>query len=173
MLAKSSSPITRGISLRLATDLGYGDSFGGTTTFPFYKNFYAGGFGSVRGYETNTLGPRSTPSPADPFNEPDPIGGNISMVFNAEVIFPLPFIEDQRQMKSVLFFDAGNVFNNNCLQVSSICRDLDDGELRYSAGFAMTWITGFAPLSFAISVPINEKPGDESESFQFELGKTL
>jgi len=166
-------PLTRALTLRLATDIGYGGSFGGTETYPFYKNFYAGGFGSVRGYETNTLGPRSTPSPADPFNDPDPIGGNVSIGFNAEIIFPLPFIEDQRQMKSLFFVDGGNVFNTNCLQVSTVCRDIDDGELRYTAGFAMTWITGFAPLSFSISVPLNEKDGDETESFQFELGKTL
>ena len=54
-----------------------------------------------------------------------------------------------------------------------VCLDLEDGELRYSAGLAVTWITGFAPISFAISVPINEKNGDESEAFQFELGKTF
>tara|TARA_R110002073_G_scaffold27872_13_gene89250 strand:+ start:538 stop:2862 length:2325 start_codon:yes stop_codon:yes gene_type:complete len=166
-------PLTRALTLRLATDIGYGDSFGGTETYPFYKNFYAGGFGSVRGYETNTLGPRSTPSPADPFNDPDPIGGNVAIGFNAEIIFPLPFVEDQRQMKSVFFVDGGNVFNTNCLQISTVCRDIDDGELRYTAGFAMTWITGFAPLSFSISIPLNEKDGDETESFQFELGKTL
>ena len=166
-------PLTRAFTLRLATDLGYGDSFGGTKTYPFYKNFYAGGFGSVRGYETNTLGPRSTSSPSDPFNDPDPIGGNVAIGFNAEIIFPLPFIEDQRQMKSLFFIDGGNVFNTNCLEVSTVCRDISDGELRYTAGFAMTWITGFAPISFSLSVPLNEKDGDETESFQFELGKTL
>lgn len=166
-------PLTRALTLRLGTDLGYGDSFGDTKTYPFYKNFYSGGFGTVRGYENNTLGPRTTPSPADPFNDPDPIGGNVSISFNAEIIFPLPFIEDQRQLKSVFFIDGGNVFNTNCLEVSTICRDIDDGELRYTAGFAMTWITGFAPISFALSVPLNEKDGDETESFQFELGKTL
>ena len=91
----------------------------------------------------------------------------------AEVIFPLPFIEDQRQLKSVLFFDAGNVFNTNSLEISNICKDLDNGELRYSAGFAVTWITGFAPISFSIAYPMNEKPGDDAKVFQFELGKTL
>jgi outer membrane protein insertion porin family len=89
------------------------------------------------------------------------------------VLFPLPFIEDQSQMRSVFFVDAGNVFNTNCPQVSVYCLDLEDGELRYSAGIAITWITGFAPISFALSVPINEKDGDESEAFQFELGKTF
>jgi outer membrane protein insertion porin family len=164
-------PLFRGLKLRLATHLGYGDSYGDTTTFPFYKNFYSGGFGSVRGYESNTLGPRSTPSPLDRYNEPDPIGGNVLLNFNAEILFPLPFIEDQRQMKSVFFVDGGNVFNTNCLEISKICQGVSDGELRYTAGFAITWITGFAPLSFSISVPINEKDGDEQESFQFELGR--
>ena len=164
-------PLFRGLKLRLATHLGYGDSYGDTNTFPFYKNFYSGGFGSVRGYESNTLGPRSTPSPLDRFNDPDPIGGNVLVNFNAEILFPLPFIEDQRQMKSVFFVDGGNVFNTNCLEISKICKGVSDGELRYTAGFAITWITGFAPLSFSISVPINKKAGDEQESFQFELGR--
>ena len=166
-------PLTRALTLRFSTRLGYGDSYGDTETFPFYKNFYAGGFGSVRGYESNSLGPRSTPNPNDTFAEPDPIGGNVLATFNAEIIFPLPFVEDQRQMKSVLFVDGGNVFNSNCLEVSVICTDPQDGELRYTAGFALTWITGFAPLSFSISVPLNQKDGDENESFQFELGKTM
>jgi len=166
-------PITKKFTLRLATELGYGDSFGDTETFPFYKNFYSGGFGSVRGYRVNTLGPRSTPSPNNMNARRAPIGGNVLMTFNAEILFPLPFIEDQRQMKSVFFVDGGNVFNTNCLEISAICTDLDDGELRYTAGFAMTWITGFAPISFSLSVPLNEKEGDDGESFQFELGKTL
>ncbi len=166
-------PVFDPFVLRLRTDIGYGDAYGGTDTFPFYKHFFAGGMGSVRGYEANTLGPRSTPSPQDRFNDPDPIGGNVLIEMSAELIFPLPFIEDQSQLRSVFFVDAGNVFNTNCPDVSIYCLDLDDGELRYSAGFAVTWITGFAPISFALSFPLNEKDGDESESFQFELGRTF
>ena len=159
--------------LRLRTDLGYGGTYGDTQTFPFYKHFFAGGMGSVRGFDGNSLGPRSTPSPQDRFNDPDPIGGNVLIEMSAEILFPLPFVDDQTQMRSVLFFDAGNVFNTNCPQVSVYCLDIDEGELRYSAGIAFTWITGFAPLSFSLSFPINEKEGDEKESFQFELGKSF
>jgi outer membrane protein insertion porin family len=166
-------PLFNPFVLRLRTNLGYGEAYGGTDNFPFYKHFFAGGMGSVRGYESNTLGPRSTPSPQDRFNDPDPIGGNVLVELSAEVLFPLPFIEDQSQLKSAFFFDAGNVFNTNCPDVSVYCLAPSDGELRYSAGVAVTWITGFAPISFALSFPINEKPGDESESFQFELGKTF
>ena len=166
-------PIFNPFVLRLRANLGYGEAYGGTENFPFYKHFFGGGMGSVRGYESNSLGPRSTPSPQDQYNDPDPIGGNVLVELSAEVLFPLPFIEDQSQLKSVLFFDAGNVFNTNCPDVSVYCLDLDEGELRYSAGIAVTWITGFAPISFALAFPINDKQGDESESFQFELGKTF
>lgn len=166
-------PLFNPFTLRLRTNLGYGDTYGDTETFPFYKHFFAGGMGSVRGYEPNTLGPRSTPSPQAQFNDPDPIGGNVLVELSAELIFPLPFLEEQSQIRSVLFFDAGNVFNTNCADASIYCLDLSEGELRYSAGLAVTWITGFAPISFALAVPLNEKPGDESESFQFELGRTF
>ena len=166
-------PLFNPFVLRLRANLGYGEAYGGTENFPFYKHFFGGGMGSVRGYESNSLGPRSTPSPQDQYNDPDPIGGNVLVELSAEVLFPLPFIEDQSQLKSVLFFDAGNVFNTNCPDVSVYCLDLDEGELRYSAGIAVTWITGFAPISFALAFPVNDKEGDESESFQFELGKTF
>lgn len=167
-------PLTRHLTLRLKADLGYGDAYGDTDTFPFYKHYFAGGFGSVRGYERSSLGPRETPSPRDQFaREPNPIGGNVLVAGTAEILFPLPFIEDQRQLKSVFFLDGGNVFNTNCPKISTLCHGLDEGELRYTAGIAVTWITGFAPISFSFGVPLNEKPGDEEESFQFELGRTF
>jgi len=166
-------PLHRLFTLRFRTDLGYGDSFGSTEVYPFYKNFFAGGTGSVRGFENNTLGPRTTPSPLDTFGEPDPIGGNVLIEASAEILFPLPFIKDQRQIKSAFFLDAGNVFNTDCLDISAICLAPSEGELRYSFGLAITWITGFAPISFALAVPLNEKDGDETEFFQFELGRTF
>ena len=166
-------PLTRLFTLRLRTDLGYGGTFGGTETFPFYKHFYSGGMGSVRGYESNTLGPRTTRSPNDQFGEPDPVGGNVLIEGSAEVLFPLPFVEDQRSLKAAMFVDAGNVFNTNCPDISTYCLDLSEGELRYSAGVSITWITGFAPISFAIAYPFNRRDGDESEVFQFELGRTF
>ncbi|MAI42144.1 MAG: outer membrane protein assembly factor BamA [Gammaproteobacteria bacterium] len=166
-------PLSRLFTLRLRADLGYGEAYGDTNVFPFYKHFYTGGMGSVRGYENNTLGPRGTPSPLDTYARFDPIGGNVLVETSAEILFPLPFVKDQQQIKSALFIDAGNVFNTNCAPISVICNGIDDGELRYSAGVAVTWITGFAPLSFALSFPFNEKSGDESEAFQFEIGRTF
>ncbi len=166
-------PLNRLFTLRLRTDLGYGGTFGSTSTFPFYKNFFAGGLGSVRGFKRNSLGPQSTPSSNDPFRQIDPIGGNVLVEGTAEILFPLPFVEDQRSMKSAFFFDMGNVYNSDCQEFSSICADLDFGDLRYAAGLSVTWITGFAPITFSLSVPINDKPGDDTEAFQFELGRTF
>ena len=166
-------PLTRQLTLRLRTDLGYGGTYGSTETYPFYKHFYSGGMGSVRGYESNTLGPRTTRSPNDQFGEPDPVGGNVLIEGSAEILFPLPFVEDQRSLKAAMFVDAGNVFNTNCPDISVYCLDLSEGELRYSAGLSVTWITGFAPISFAIAYPFNRRDGDESEVFQFELGRTF
>ena len=167
-------PFAKSLVLRLRTNLGYGDSYGSSKIYPFYKHFFAGGLGSVRGYESNRLGPRATPDDLDTRRgDPDPIGGNVLIELSSEILFPMPFIEDQRHIRSVFFLDAGNVFNTNCLDISIYCLDLDDGELRYSAGIAVTWITGFAPISFAISIPFNKKEGDEGENFQFELGRVF
>ena len=78
--------LTRTLSLKLRTDLGLGESYGDTTRLPFFKNFYGGGFGSVRGFERNSLGPQDIPCVGDddacttPSGyKPDPIGGNVKL----------------------------------------------------------------------------------------------
>jgi outer membrane protein insertion porin family len=166
-------PFTRSLTFHLRTELGFGDAYGKSNTFPFYENFYAGGFGSVRGYESNTLGPRSTPSPFDFSQDFDPFGGNLLVEGSAEIIFPLPFIEDNRSFRPVLFFDAGQVFNTNCPNVSIICSGFDIDEMRYSVGIGITWLAGLGPMTFALAKPINDGPFDETESFQFELGRSF
>ena len=165
------------LSLRLRTDLGYGDSYGETTQLPFFKNFYGGGFGSVRGFKRNTLGPQDTPcQELDPpcntnfVDDPDPIGGNVQIEFGAEVIFPLPFIKDQRSVQSTFYFDAGNIFNTQCGDTQVNCFKPDVGELRYSVGVGATWLSGFGPITFSLSKPLNSSDLDETEVFQFSLG---
>jgi len=163
----------RGLSLKLRTDLGYGEFYGDTTQMPFFKNFYGGGFGSVRGFKRNTLGPQDTPC-ADCdgafFDDPDPIGGNVQIEFGAEVIFPLPFIKDQRSVQSTFFFDAGNIFNTKCGDDQEICDSPEFGELRYSVGVGATWLSGFGPITFSFAKPFNASESDETEVFQFSLG---
>ena len=168
----------RGLSLKLRADLGYGESYGDTTQMPFFKNFYGGGFGSVRGFERNTLGPQDTPCNLNTDNpcttgfidDPDPIGGNVQIELGAEIIFPLPFLKDQRSVQSTLFFDAGNIFNTKCGELQTNCFKPDVGELRYSVGIGATWLSGFGPITFSLAKPLNSNDFDETEVFQFSLG---
>jgi outer membrane protein insertion porin family len=172
--------LTSSLSLKLRADLGYGDSYGDTTQLPFFKHFYGGGFGSVRGFERNTLGPQDTPchlleenpcSTVGGIDDPDPIGGNVQIEFGAEVIFPLPFIKDQRSMQSAFFVDVGNIFNTQCIvEGQRNCFKPDVSELRYSVGVGATWLSGFGPLTFSFAKPFNGNELDETEVFQFSLG---
>ncbi len=165
------------LTLKLRADLGYGESYGDTTTMPFFKNFYGGGFGSVRGFKKNTLGPQDTPcNLANPpcvtqyVDDPDPIGGNVQVEFGADVIFPLPFLKDQRSVQASFFFDAGNIFNTKCGESQVNCFKPDVGELRYSVGLGATWLSGFGPITFSVGKPLNASDFDETEVFQFSLG---
>lgn len=201
-------PLTDKWTLRFRTELGYADGYGDLDHLPFFENFFSGGFGSVRGFKSNTLGPRSTP--ADIYSirravtslnsdnqpdgyaayggygyvvgrdgklqvqniggKPDPFGGNVLVEGSVELLFPLPFVKDQRSLRSAFFVDAGNVFNTRCGSSQLNCNDVDLGELRYSVGFGITWITGFGPLTFSLAKPLNDGRYDDTEVFQFSLG---
>lgn len=54
-------PIVQDWALRFRTDLGYGGGYGDLDRLPFFKNFRAGGIGSVRGWRSNSLGPKGLP----------------------------------------------------------------------------------------------------------------
>ncbi len=173
-------PITQSWTLRLRTELGFGDGYGNTVGLPFYENFFAGGFGSVRGFENSTLGPRTTPqldSNGNPIffgdRRGDPLGGNLLVETSLELIFPFPFVDDNRQFRPAFFIDVGNVFQTNCPSVSIICFDFDVDEFRYAVGFGLTWLTGLGPMTFSIAKPFQTQPYDEEERFQFELGRTF
>ncbi len=162
-------------TLRAHTKLGYGDAFGGNSTLPFYEHFFAGGFGSVRGFELNSLGPRATEPPDSPFQgrRPQPFGGNVLITGGLEVILPVPFVEDDRQFRPVAFFDFGNVFNTQCPRTSARCYGPSLDNMRYSLGLGVTWLSGFGPLSFGVAQVFNEDADDQTQFFQFELGRTF
>ena len=160
--------LIKDFTLKLKADLGYGESFGDTSQMPFFKNFYAGGLGSVRGYEKYSLGPQNSLSQG--YSRARPVGGNVQIVLGAEVIFPLPFVKDQRSVQSALFFDAGNVFNTKCGDLEVNCYSPEEGELRYSVGLGATWLSGFGPITFSIAKPLNSDETDQTEIFQFSLG---
>ncbi|MFT5889094.1 MAG: outer membrane protein insertion porin family [Zhongshania sp.] len=206
-------PLSESFTFRFRTQLGYGDGYDALSGLPFYENFYAGGFGSVRGYKSNTLGPRSSTADiyrisqaataidsdgnaralsaqgayvldpttglllvdsADSFNrDPDPFGGNVLIEGSAELLFPLPFVKDQRSVRSGFFFDAGNVFSTSCGSSQVNCSTPELSKLRYSAGVGVTWITGFGPLTFSLGRALNEEKIDDTEIFQFSLGRSF
>ena len=199
-------PLTQSLVFGFQGELGYLDAYGETEETPFFQNFYAGGPRSLRGFESNTLGPRSTDAPCYEFNYAEgtcpnlldtdgdgeldspyynpyanqtsryrdaPIGGNIKIEGSLQLIFKLPFIEDQRSLRSALFFDFGNVFSDNCKEYQINCSEPSIDELRYSYGVGVTWITGFGPMSLAIAKPTNAGPRERTEEFQFTVGNVF
>jgi len=156
-------------TVHLRSTLGFGGVYGDTTTFPFYEHFFAGGFGSVRGYERSSLGPRSSSSTGLINVEGLPYGGNVLTELSGELIFPLPFVDLPATLQTVYFIDGGNVFNTQCPPDNVNCFGPSVDELRFSTGFSVSLITQFAPMSFAIAWPLNAGPFDEEELFSFEL----
>jgi outer membrane protein insertion porin family len=106
-------------------------------------------------------------------NDFAPFGGNMLVEGSMELLFPVPFVKDQRSLRTGLFFDIGNVFSTDCGEYQPGCLEFELANLRYSAGISLTWITGFGPLGFAISKPFQEGEFDEVEVFQFSLGQVF
>lgn len=152
--------------VRTRTEVGYGGGYGDRSIMPFYEHFYAGGYGSVRGYKANSLGRRAQRA-ANDYSDPDPFGGNLLTEASLELIFPTPFAGDSRSMRTAFFLDAGQVFDSE--------RDFDPEltEVRMSAGIGFQWITAVGPLAFSLAKPLNNKSGDDTQVFQFSLGQTF
>ena len=172
----------KGYAVHLGTNLGYGDGYGGETNLPFYENYYLGGISSLRGFKTGSVGPKGTPciegtdSPCDGSDtSSNAVGGNVKVAGTAEFIFPVPYFEDKSSIRSLFFLDAGNVYDTKCdRSIDSSCsRNIDLGDIRYSTGVGVVWLTRFAPLSFVIAQPLNAQDGDRKQSFQFSLGQTF
>ncbi len=150
-------PLTRRFTLRGRFEIGYGDGYGGTSGLPFFANFYAGGISSVRGYEANTLGPRDSNGL--------PLGGAFLTTARLELIFPPPVGEAAHTLRLSGFVDAGNVFRT--------VGQFDTAKLRYSAGVTLQWLSPLGPLVFSLAAPLNAKPGDDTQPFQFTFGRSF
>ncbi|NLD56291.1 MAG: outer membrane protein assembly factor BamA [Burkholderiaceae bacterium] len=145
-------PITKDYTFALSANIGYGRAIG-DRPYPVFKNFYAGGINSVRGFGPNSLGPRDV-------NDNLPIGGLAHFAASAEFLFPLPGTGNDRTIRSFLFFDAGNVFDRTIA--------LDD--LRYSFGIGLNWLSPIGPLKLSVGYPLRKKPGDDLQRVQFQIG---
>ncbi|MES2676265.1 MAG: outer membrane protein assembly factor BamA, partial [Pseudomonadota bacterium] len=231
-------PLTQRLTLRVHGRIGFADAYGVSDKLPFFENFRGGGFGSVRGFEPHSLGPRATvqdnliryqysawddvngdgvaqgseigglvavlcedDTSADCRNGAGKLktrpgvlgqdygrrrgafGGNAIIEGGAEILFPLPFIKDQRSLQTSLFLDVGNVFDTNCGSQQRNCFDVSANELKASFGLGLTWLSSFGPMTFSMAQKLgNEEPSvidgkdvyyDDFKFFQFSLGQTF
>jgi outer membrane protein insertion porin family len=150
-------PLSKRFTLMLNGELGIGDGYGKNDDMPFYKNFYVGGINSVRGYASSSLGP------VDTKYEDERLGGNRKIVGNVELLWGLPGYD--KSMRMGLFYDIGQAFGPG--------QKAKSGELRSSTGISVSWISPIGPLKFSIASPLNSKKGDDTETFQFQLGSSF
>ena len=146
-------PVAKDYALMLSGQIGFANGLRGEP-LPFFKNYFAGGVTSVRGYKAGTLGPKDTNG--------DAIGGTKQLLANAEFFLPMPGIGQDKSVRLSVFFDAGEV--GSAFSAS---------ELRYSTGVGVNWISPVGPLRFSLAKPLNAKPGDQKEAFQFQLGSVF
>ena len=146
-------PVNRDVTLMLNGDIGTGAGYG-DKPLPFFKNFYAGGPGSVRGFEPNSLGPRDLANNA--------LGGTKRVIANAELLFPMPGMGKEKSVRLSAFVDAGAVFGQGDLTGTA--------GLRYSTGVALAWISPVGPLKISLGKALNQQPKDKLQKFQFTLG---
>jgi len=150
-------PLTRTTTLSLRGDFGYVGGYNNKPV-PFFKNFYAGGADSVRGFKAFSLGPQD--------QNGDALGGTRKITGSAEVLFPVPGAGNDKSLRLAAFVDTGWVYGAN--------EKLSLGELRYSAGLGVAWTSPFGPLRISVAQPLNEKQGfDKVERVQFTFGSNF
>jgi outer membrane protein insertion porin family len=147
-------PLTSWMTLALKGELDYGAGLQGSA-YPVFKNFYGGGIGSVRGYESSSLGI------VDPYTY-DALGGAKRVIGNAELQFPFPGSGSDRSLRWFTFADGGQVYQEH--------EPMRLNQMRYSAGIGLSWISPVGPLKLSYAKPLNAKPGDRLERFQFQMG---
>lgn len=143
--------------LSLRGDISYGDAYGDSNTLPFFRNYYAGGLTTVRGYKASSLGPR--------WSNGDIKGGNLRVTGGGELIFPWYLGQDAETVRLGAFVDFGNVYDG--------AGEFDAADFRYSTGLYLLWRSPVGPLNLSYALPLNEKQDDRLERFQFTIGVPL
>jgi outer membrane protein insertion porin family len=158
-------PLNRDFTLWTNAEYSQADGLG-SKELPFFKGYYGGGIGSVRGYDTASLGPCADSITGEVLpvctSGSDRIGGNRRVVANVELLAPLPGSGLDRSVRLATFVDAGQVYGKD--------QKVDLGDLRYSAGVALAWFSPIGPMKFSWAKPLNLEAGDRAERFQFQLG---
>jgi outer membrane protein insertion porin family len=157
-------PLSRSYTLALNGMVDWGQSYGGKD-FPVIKDVYAGGIGSVRGFEGASLGPRDTATG-------DFLGGARRMVANAQLYLPFPGATKDKTLRWFVFTDAGRVQPGTGLSCTAGQNNevQDPCGWRYSAGIGLSWQSPLGPLQLSYGHPLNAKSGDDTQSFQFQIG---
>ncbi|RST56692.1 outer membrane protein assembly factor BamA [Variovorax sp. MHTC-1] len=173
-------PITKQYTFAINGEVGYGKEYGGKQ-YPIFKNFYAGGLGSVRGFEQNSLGPRDVPLLGQ--TEGAAVGGTKKAIFNAELSTPFPGAGNDRTLRLYGFFDIGNVFGTRDA-FSTDAQWKAAKKLRASVGLGISWISPLGPLRLAYAVPVRHQdedltdplhpiPKDRIQRLQFQIGTSF
>jgi outer membrane protein insertion porin family len=165
-------PLSKQYTLAINGEVGYGKAVG-DKVYPIFKNFYAGGLGSIRGFEQNSLGPRDGITEAA-------LGGTKKAIFNAELSTPFPGAGNDRTLRLYGFFDAGNVFTERTTQ--SDLQWASQKRLRASVGLGISWISPLGPLRIAYAKPVRSQKEDDlsdplhpiykdrMQTIQFQIG---
>ena len=149
---RSYKSLKNNLTLKLTAGLGIATGYGGEP-LPFYKRYFGGGSGSVRGFKAKTLGPV--------YPNYNPKGGKFSILASANVISPITFIDDSENMRMSVFVDVGNVYESISLNL---------GELRMSVGVSFAYMSPIGAIGIYMALPILKKSGDETEDFALSLG---
>jgi len=169
-------PLGKWLTFMVNSEIGYGKALGDTTSMPPYRNFFAGGPETVRGFRESRLGPR------DSFG--NPYGGNIKFTTQAELLLPMPQ-KWRNSARFSLFFDIGNVFSDEDInfvgtdRVTPVDYEFAFDKLRYSTGVAVQWMAPLGVFRFSYALPLNDSDGDgveypdETEGFQFSIGQAF
>ena len=150
-------PLSRTTTLALTGDLGYVHGLGDKPV-PFFKNFFAGGPTSVRGYKAFSLGKQD--------DSGNVLGGTRRISGSAELLFPMPGAQQDKSLRLAAFIDAGQVYAEG--------EKVALGELRYAVGIGLAWNSPFGPLKLSFAQPLNSKKGiDRVERLQFNFGSSF
>jgi outer membrane protein insertion porin family len=159
-------PLSRSVSLLLNGEIGIGGGYD-DKEMPLFRNFFAGGIGSVRGFDSGALGPKAVNAAGNTFS----IGGTKRIVGNAELLFPFPGMGNDRSVRLSTFLDIGAVAGpgDNLGRYEK----LSTSDMRYSVGAAVTWYSPMGPIKLSIANPLNAADDDEKQTFQFQLGNVF
>ena len=151
--------ISSSVSTKIKGGLGFADSYG-DDPYPFFKNFRVGGKSSIRGYKEGSVGKKTYDSNSGSWVT---YGGKKMVNFGVETYFPIPFIKKTDSYRLSFFVDGGAAFEDS----------INGGDLRYSSGLGVLWVSPFGPLNLSLAYPLNEGSHEQTEKFQFGMGSSF